>query len=56
MGDKMKLKVKFGKETRFVVPYRRILRPEKQLLSGPQKSIRLPAMAGQPKPGKRPDE
>jgi len=48
----VKLKIKFGKEIRFVVPTRRIFRTWTQLLSGTRLSWRLPAGAERPKPFK----
>ena len=45
-----KLKIEFGKETRFDVPSRQIFRTWKQLLSGTRLSFHSLAMAEQPKP------
>jgi len=49
----LKIKIKFGKETRFAVPTRRIFRTWTQLLSGTQLSLRLPAGTGRSKPRRR---
>jgi len=48
----MKLKIKFGKETRFDVPHRQIFRTWAQLLSGTRLSFHSLAMAERPKPGR----
>ena len=48
----MKLKIKFGKETRFDVPNRQIIRSWKQLLFGTQHSVRSLVMAELEKPCK----
>jgi hypothetical protein len=49
----MKLKIQFGKETRFDVPNPQIIRTRVQLLPGMRRSLRALAMAERPKPGKR---
>jgi hypothetical protein len=49
----MKLKIKFGKETRFDTPTRRIFRTWTQLLSGTQLALRLPARTERTKPRRR---
>jgi hypothetical protein len=46
------LKIKFAMETRFDVPTRQIFRTWRQLLSGTQLSVRLPAKPERPKPGR----
>jgi hypothetical protein len=46
----MKLKIKFGEETRFDVPNRQMIRSWKQLLFGTQHSLRSLAMAEIQKP------
>jgi hypothetical protein len=48
----MKLKIKFGEETRFSVPNRQIIRSWKQLLFGTQHSVRSLVMAELEKPSK----
>jgi len=45
----MKLKIKFGKETRFDVPHRQIIRLWTQSLFGTQFSMRSLAMTGRRK-------
>jgi hypothetical protein len=47
----MKLKITFGKETRFGVPTRQIIRTWTQLLFGTRHSLHSLAMAERPKPG-----
>jgi hypothetical protein len=49
----IKLKIEFGKETRFDVPPRQIFRTWTQLLSGTRLSVRLPTRIERPKPGRR---
>jgi hypothetical protein len=49
----MLLKIKFCKETRFVVPSRQTIRSWTQLLSGTRLSIRSLVMAERPKAGRR---
>jgi hypothetical protein len=48
----MKLRIKFARETRFVVPTRQRIRTWRQLLSGTRLCFHSVAMAEQPKPHK----